>query len=685
VLAAGELQRAFETRVDIVPERQIAVALGEFAHRKHLPLSEPVEEPFVPAVGEPPLRERKEEPAVERLSHALHDGCMCGMCGIVHFGAPPETGEVEAMATELDHRGPDGRGSFAGPGVVFAFRRLAIIDLSEAGAQPFGSENGRLQLMHNGEIYNYRELRRELESRGHRFRSSTDTEVILHAYREWGERCVERFNGMWAFALWDQERQRLFCSRDRFGVKPFYYRHDGPRFAFGSEPRAFRNDRLKANGEAVYEYLDQGYLDQVGETFFAGVHRLPPAYSLAFDESGLRVWSYWQLEEREPPDDAVEDFGRLFLDSVRLELRSDVPVGTALSGGLDSSAVAVSADRLLRTEAENAKALGGKQRTFTAYFEQPGYDERSFAEAVVAQTQAEANWVTFTADELVEDLPRIVEAQGEPFGSTSICAGWYVMRAAKAGGVKVMLDGQGGDELLAGYRAHLGFRLADLLARGRLRELRAEIAGTDHGPLALATAVARPFAPEGLVRAVRARTRSSLVHPELHRSRERDVDGSPFPDRLRRYQQLVLTRRGLPELLRYEDRNSMAHSLEARVPFLDHRLVELCFSLPPHELIRGGETKSILRRAFGDLLPPAVRERRDKLGFVTPEAEWLRGSLGVLAADVFGSQSFRERGFVDADSARRRLERHRAGRVVAGMELWRALNLELWARTYLDA
>jgi asparagine synthase (glutamine-hydrolysing) len=614
-----------------------------------------------------------------------HDLIMCGLSGIVRLGAPPETEAVEAMAAELDHRGPDGRGSFAAPGVAFAFRRLAIIDLSEAGAQPFGSEDGRLQLMHNGEIYNYRELRRELESKGHRFRSATDTEVILHAYREWGERCVERFNGMWAFALWEEERRRLFCSRDRFGIKPFYYRHDGPRFAFASEPRAFRSDRLKANAEAVYEYLDQGYLDQVDETFFAGVHRLPPAHSLVFDESGLRVWSYWRLEEREPPDDAVEEFGRLFLDSVRLELRSDVPVGTALSGGLDSSAVAVSADRLLRTEAENAEALGGRQRTFTAYFEQPGYDERPFAEAVVAQTQAEARWVTFTADELVEDLPRIVEAQGEPFGSTSICAGWYVMRAAKEGGVKVMLDGQGGDELLAGYRAHLGFRLADLLARGRLRELRAELVGTQHGPLALATAVARPFAPEGLVRAVRARTRGSLVHPELHRTRVPDVDGSPFPDRLRRYQQLVLTRRGLPELLRYEDRNSMAHSLEARVPFLDHRLVELCFSLPPHELIRGGETKSLLRRALGDLLPPAVRERRDKLGFVTPEAEWLRGPLGVLAADVFGSQSFRERGFVDSDAARRRLERHRTHRLTAGMELWRALNLELWARTYLDA
>jgi asparagine synthase (glutamine-hydrolysing) len=612
---------------------------------------------------------------------------MCGICGIARFGAPAETDAVEAMAAELGHRGPDGRGAFATEGLALGFRRLAIIDLSDAGAQPFASEDGRLQLIHNGEIYNYRELRRELEATGHRFRSATDTEVILTAYREWGSDCVERLNGMWAFALWDGERQRLFCSRDRFGIKPFYYRHEHGRFAFASEPRAFAVDpsmRLEANREAVHEYLDQGYLDHLDETFFAGIQRLPPAHSLTFDESGLRVWAYWRLEERDPPADPAEKLRELFLDAVRLELRSDVPVGTALSGGLDSSAIAVSADHLLRTEAENAEALGGRQRTFTAYFERPGFDERPFAEAVVERTGAKPTWLTFTARELVDDLPRIVEAQGEPFGSTSICAGWYVMRSAREAGVKVMLDGQGGDELLAGYRAHFGFRLADLLARARLRELAAEVAGARHGPVAIATAMSRPFAPERLVRLVRSRTRRSLVHPDLRGSAAQAFDGSPFPDRLRRYQQLVLTRCGLPELLRYEDRNSMSHSLEARVPFLDHRLVELCFSLPPDELIRGGETKSVLRRALGDLLPPSVRARRDKVGFVTPEGDWLRGPLGELGADVFASQRFRERGFVDATAARRRLQRHRAGRLSAGMEVWRALNLELWARAYLD-
>jgi len=265
------------------------------------------------------------------------------------------------------------------------------------------------------------------------------------------------------------------------------------------------------------------------------------------------------------------------------------------------------------------------------------------------------------------------------------------MRAARAAGLKVMLDGQGGDEVLAGYRAAYGYRLADLLARGRLRELRQELRAfrIAHGANAVVAAgtLARPFLPGRLEAAGRARLKGSapLVHPDLGGGLGWSENGAAaMPDRLRSYLAL-LQRRGLRELLRYEDRNSMAHSLEARVPFLDHRLAELLFSLDGGRLIDRGRTKAVLRDALADLLPDVVRERRDKLGFVTPEARWLRGALGDLAADVFASRSFAGRGWVDAVAARRRLERHRAGRVDAGMELWRALNLELWARAFLDA
>jgi asparagine synthase (glutamine-hydrolysing) len=601
---------------------------------------------------------------------------MCGLAGVVDLDRPADRPAVEAMIEQLAHRGPDGRGIFADDGVCLGHLRLAILDLSDAGLQPM--QDGELQLLHNGEIYNYLELREELGAKGHRFTTGTDSEVILAAYREWGESCVERFNGMWAFVIWDGARRTLFCSRDRLGVKPFYYRLDGDRFTFASEPWPLRQSG--ANLRAVSDYLEQGYLDQGDETFFADVVRLPPAHSLTFGPSGLRMWRYWNLEPSEAPADAVAAVRETFLDAVRLQLRSDVPVGTCLSGGIDSSSIAV------------AVAYHGheQQKTVTAYFDDPAFDERTYARAVVERTGAEAHWVTFDADQLVDDLPAIVQAQGEPFGSTSICASWYVMREARRAGLTVMLDGQGGDELLAGYRASFGYRLSDLLRSGSVTEASRELRAftSVHGPRWAAVALATPHTPERVRLAARSRFRGSaaLVAPGLRETAQHaNGDSTLFPDRLRRQLQVLLTRRGLPELLRYEDRNSMAHSLEARVPLLDHRLVELAFSLPGDELIRRGETKSVLRRALADLLPPVVARRRDKLGFVTPESRFLDGALGNFAADVFASQSFRERGFVDAEAASRRLARHRAGRLRAGMELWRALNVELWARRFLDA
>jgi asparagine synthase (glutamine-hydrolysing) len=618
---------------------------------------------------------------------------MCGLCGIAALGRPAEADTVAAMSELIAHRGPDGDGIFATEGVALGSRRLAILDLSEAGAQPFTSADGRLHLVHNGEIYNYRELRAELEARGHRFTSATDTEVILESYRAWGERCVERFNGMWAFALWDEEEQRLFCSRDRFGVKPFYYRLNGDRLVFASELKAFRADSsadLAANEPVVRDFVLRDRFDHTDETFFAGIVKLPPAHSLVFDQDGLRLRRYWRLGLRDAPrGDPVEAVRELFVDSVRLRLRSDVPVGTCLSGGIDSSAVAGVIDLLLREEAANARPVGERQQTFTVYFERAGFDERPYAEAVVARTKAAPHWTTFTAEDLVGNLPAIVEAQDEPFRSTSICAGWYVMREAARAGIKVVLDGQGGDEVLAGYPAYFSARYADLFAQRRLRELRTELG--EHRRLygsrrALATLV-RPLLPPVLEERLRERRSGSaaLLHPDLRSlPPTHDLDGAPFPDRLRRLQTRILSVRGLPELLHAEDRNSMAHSIEARVPFLDYRFVELMFSLEGGHLIERSRTKSILRRALGDLLPPSVLGRTDKLGFVTPEAAWLRGPLGDLAADVFASQRFRERGFVDAHAARRRLERHRRHELNAGFELWRALNLELWARAFLD-
>jgi asparagine synthase (glutamine-hydrolysing) len=601
---------------------------------------------------------------------------MCGLCGVVELDRPPDRETVDAWLDGLAHRGPDGRGVFADDGVCLGHLRLAIIDLTDAGLQPMS--DGARHLLHNGEIYNYIELRDELREKGHRFSTATDSEVILAAYREWGERCVERFNGMWAFVIWDAPRRMLFCSRDRLGIKPFYFRLDGRRFEFASEPWVLR--RAGANLHAVRTYLEQGYLDEGDETFFDGVERLRPGHSLTFGPDGARFSRYWSLEPRDPPTDPVGAIRETFLDAVRLQLRSDVPVGTCLSGGVDSSAIAVAVWHHGHSH----------QKTVTAYFDDPGFDERPFARAVVDRTGAEPHWVSFDADALVTDLPLIVHAQGEPFGSTSICAGWYVMREARQAGLTVMLDGQGGDEIFAGYRASFGYRLSDLIRAGRLTEATHELRAFTHthGPRWAAVALATPHVPERVRLNARGRLRgaSALVAPELRATvSTAHANGAVFHDRLRRQLHALVTQRGLPELLRYEDRNSMAHSLEARVPLLDHRLVELAFSLDGSELIRRGETKSVLRRAVADLLPSQVAGRRDKLGFVTPEGRFLRGALGDLATDTFSSRSFRERGFVDATAAAQRLHRHRSGDRRAGMELWRALNLELWARAFLDA
>jgi asparagine synthase (glutamine-hydrolysing) len=611
---------------------------------------------------------------------------MCGICGVVALGKPAERDVARAMLARLHHRGPDGRGEFFAEGVALCHARLAIIDLTDGGRQPFASNDGSLQLLHNGEIFNYVELRRELESLGHRFRSHTDTEVLLAAYEQWGEDCVHRFNGMWAFALWDGGRRRLFCSRDRFGIKPFAYRWDGHRLVFASEPQALLADpRTPADPDvdSVRDFLEQGYTDHSERTFFASISQLPPGHSLTLDEGGLAVRRWWRLEPADPPSDPVEAFRELFVDSIRLRLRSDVALGTALSGGLDSSAVAVTIDHLLRTEADAARPVGDRQETFTAYFEDAGNDERPYAAAVARDILSRPHELTFSDDELVELLPSVVQAQGEPFGSTSIVAQWFVMRAAARTGLKVMLDGQGGDETLAGYPTTTrSYRVADLLSRGRLPTAARELRSTALTPRQSVEAIVTPFLPASLRWRLRARRRRAdlLVHPGIRAAARPPAPlAGSFPDRLRTQYHVVLSQLGLPELLRYEDRNTMAHSLEGRVPFLDHRLVELLYGLPASSLVQRGRTKLVLRDALRDLLPPEVRDRRDKLGFVTPEARFMRGALGTMARDVLDSAPTRRRGLVDADEALRRV-----GADGTGFELWRCVSVELWARRFLD-
>jgi asparagine synthase (glutamine-hydrolysing) len=625
---------------------------------------------------------------------------MCGIAGVFNrVGGQPDPELVRRMCLLLQHRGPDGEGFYQSGPVALGHRRLSIIDLSEAGAQPMTNEEGTLWLVYNGEIYNYADLRVWLTERGHRFRSQTDTEVILHAYEEEGPACLHRFVGMFSFALWDERQQRLFCARDHFGIKPFYYALTPTEFVFASEIKAILCHPAfrcrQANLPVVLDYLHHGFLDHTDETFFHGIRQIPPAHYLVIDHHSLSLVRYWNLptplrSEADAPAvaKAAEHLLELLTESVRRQLRSDVPVGSCLSGGLDSTTIVVLVNRLLRTGEAPPTHIGERQKTFTARFDDPAYDEWRYTELVVRQTGVEAHSVFPRGEGLVADLERLLWHQEEPFGSTSVYAQWTVMALARRVGVKVLLDGQGGDEILGGYTSAYPAHLADLLRQGRVGAfIRALKVARSHGqsPLqALAYVLSFLTPPE-----IRLRLKEAM-----------GLGGSPYvapdlpPRRAIRFAQpgscvlddhlIHLLVHNLPALLHYEDRNAMAFSLEARVPFLDPQLVEFCLTLPAAWKVHGPYRKVALRLATAGLLPEPVRWRVDKVGFATPEEIWLRTVLRQSVLDLLASRPFRERGYFKVDAVKRAFQALCQGQPQAGSHLWRVLCLEWWAEMFLD-
>jgi asparagine synthase (glutamine-hydrolysing) len=587
--------------------------------------------------------------------------------------------------------------------LAFGFRRLSIIDLTAAGHQPMGNSDRSLWIIFNGEIYNYRELRDELEAKGHRLQTATDTEVLLYSYQEWGEACLEHLNGMWGFALWDGRRNRLFCARDRLGIKPLYYYWDGRTFALASEIKALLPIPAltrRANDGLVYDYLTYGFVDHTEETFFVGIRQLPAAHWLSLDGAGdLRLRRYWDLdrEQRAAPErcggDYEKRFYTLFEDAVRLHLRSDVPVGTCLSGGLDSSAIVCVANRLLHREQAMPDGLvATRQKTFSSCFDDQRYDEREYIAAVIALTGAEPNYTFPQGGELPQVAQQLIWHQDEPFGSTSIYAQWCVMQRAANRGIKVLLDGQGADELLAGYPGYFDYQWSSLFRQRRWTELWRELDAYRRlytaSPVHLAARLLRLLAPAGARAVARHLRRGSVLgldpqfaqayHNRVYLVAEQERD--PFDSAL----YTILVRFGLPALLRYEDRNAMAHSVESRVPFLDYRLVEYVFSLPADQKIRDGRTKAVLRHALKDVLPETVRLRRDKMGFVTPERQWMSHELRGWVREIFASDRFRTRGYCDAGPALAAFDAHAAGKIDLNFLAWRWVNLELWCRAMID-
>lgn len=626
---------------------------------------------------------------------------MCGITGAWWSSVAAVVPErIERALTAMRRRGPDDRGYEQyelGAGVaVLGHTRLSIIDLSAAGHQPMHSADAALSIVFNGEIYNYQELRAELRKHGHQFRSNSDTEVLLAAWSQWGVACLPRLVGMFAFVVLDRKAATLTCVRDAFGIKPFFYSATDDDFCFASEIPALLEllpGRPCLNWQRAYDYLVHGDYDSTPDTFFVGVQHLPPGHWLSVNlTSGLaslpRRW--WTPSITERPgwrfDDAVEQVRELFLRNIRLHLRSDVPLGAALSGGVDSSAV-VCAMRHVEPDLPI--------HTFSYIAADSDVSEEHWVDRVNANVGAIPHKVMVTSQDLARDLDDMIRTQGEPFGSTSIYAQYRVFRLARENGITVTLDGQGADEMLAGYNGYPGQRLRSLMETGRwtqacrflnewaqwperslsygAKALVGQLAG---GSIydALRTFNGGDAVPDWLNGDVLKAHGVQLGFPKLK------PEYTAFGRRLMAELASSLSDRGLVALLRHGDRNSMRFSVESRVPFLTLDLTNLLLSMPEHFLISPqGETKHVFRAAMRGIVPDDVLDRRDKIGFATPEQAWLFSMTdtvrGWLSEDL-------DLPFFNQSTVVQEFERIAACDRPFSWQVWRWVNFSRWYRQY---
>jgi asparagine synthase (glutamine-hydrolysing) len=629
---------------------------------------------------------------------------MCGIAGIVAAdGLPPEeAARLPQMRDVIAHRGPDDAGLYVDPHAGLAHRRLSIVDLA-AGHQPLANEDGSIWIVFNGEIYNHAQLRDELSAAGHRYRSRCDTETIVHAYEQWGDACVERFRGMFAFAIWDRTKRRLLLARDRLGIKPLYWARAGSRLLFGSEIKSILASGLvkaEANEEAIPELLSTRYLSG-NDTMFRGVHRLLPGHVLVFEKGTDSTRQWWDVPigvpsaSRLSDTDAVSEFRRRLEDAVRTRLMADVPLGMFLSGGLDSSAIA----------ALMARMIDRPLQTFSVAFEDRAYSELEYARQVARAIGADTHEVVIDANDFFGALPRLVWHEDEPIAHPSSVPLYFVSRLARDH-VKVVLTGEGSDELLAGYgkypralanwRGGAAWTLAPEAFRSYVANTVVPRLPGRLGRYAARSFLAMPRTPEAMFfdnfAAIGLRRQRTLLDPTLgaQATPERAYGASracfDAPDgNSTVLDRLLYTdlKTYLVELLMKQDQMSMAASIESRVPFLDHPLVEFAAGLPDRMKLRGFTTKWILREAVASILPPAILTRR-KMGFPVPFGIWAASTHNAMLRDVLLDRRTRERGITDTRAVAALLDAHASGRTNGADALWSLLNLELWYRTFID-
>jgi asparagine synthase (glutamine-hydrolysing) len=658
---------------------------------------------------------------------------MCGITGIVALnGRPVDLRVLQRMNDVQAHRGPDGQGfaiswaesngfcsaflrhtdqgrSAPPARVALGHRRLAILDLSERGLQPMSAAASGAWIVFNGEIYNHLELRAELESRGRFFNTRTDTEVLLQSYLEWGEKCLHHLEGMFAFAIWDGSRGRLFCARDRLGIKPFYYATPQDHFIFASEIKGllpFPGLDSSADDDAVLGFLVHGNCDYRERTILRQVRALPAGHALTLDIATGQVsrWQYWEPTPKQDwsgmaDGSRVELLRDLLVRTTRSHLISDVRAGSCLSGGLDSSAVVALIGKIWREQPEAASAVGDQFHTFTSCYEYPELDERGYALQVATAAGATPNLVFPSSSDFWDAFGRMAWHQDMPFSGMSFYAQWRVMRAAKEAGVKVLIDGQGGDEVFGGYAKFRYAYLASLLRAGRLgtsaREVLASVLQRDlylmdvrRGFRYLPPWLRSLLGVDLLLQQVLRSDWSQAVGDESTPATRwwRHATGKAHngrPSIMQSIQIEDILVDTLPLILRMEDRSSMAFSIEARVPLLDHKLVEFGLSLPDHQKIQGGFSKFAVREATRGLMPEAVRLRRTKLGFAGADQRWLNADLRPQVTELI-EDSLRCDRFIDPGPLRQwyRSPGARTASAEAFGSLFRVLSLEMWMRAF---
>ncbi|MFA5148875.1 MAG: asparagine synthase (glutamine-hydrolyzing) [Candidatus Omnitrophota bacterium] len=627
---------------------------------------------------------------------------MCGICGIIDIkGDPAKRDAVAAMCDELKHRGPDGEGIYLSPEgtACLGHRRLSIIDLSSCASQPMSNEDGSVWLVFNGEIYNFHELRPDLEDRGHRFKSHSDTETLVHLYEEYGERCVDHLRGMFAFAIWDDKKQMLFAARDRAGKKPFLYYYESGRFVFSSEfASLLKSGMVPKHVEpgAIGHYMNFGYIP-APDTIFKKVHKLPPAHILTVGKSGVKIERYWDLDYAGKIDisetEAASETLRLLREAVKMRLYSDVPLGAFLSGGIDSSCV-------VAVMSESTKV-----KTFTIGFDEEDYSELRYAKEISRRFGTDHHEF-IVRPKALEVLELLVERYGEPYADSSCIPTYYVSRETRAF-VTVALNGDGGDESFAGYERYQAMSAAEKMGKLGLRRAARALAfalpdSTDpkdifrrarrflsnaglpaqeryfrwvgiSGTLSLGSL----YSP-GFMEGINMESPLRLLHPYF--AEEGGLSHLGLLDRLLKADVNTY----LPnDLLVKVDIASMANSLEARSPFLDHKVMEFAASLPASYKIRGAEKKYILKKAFSGLLPGEILNRR-KMGFGVPVGKWFRGELKDYMRETLLSQSCLSRGYFRPGSLKSLVEEHASGKRDFTSQLWALLNLELWHRKFMD-